>query len=155
MFIETYYDERAPVPGSTSERMIPYPELSGEELTVWQEYLPIRREIRKLSSWFNGETIPDPVITEIERAKRAPGLFDRIEIWSRVDDPMAVGVIGEEKPRYFSIVRWGDAKLTLAQVKRKLSVEKWLLRLTATGGIMVFLVILFTVEAYGWITVGF
>jgi hypothetical protein len=32
---------------------------------------------------------------------------------------MAVGVIGEEKPRYFSIVRWGDAELTLAQVKRE------------------------------------
>ena len=30
MFIETYYDERAPVPGSTSEAVIPYPELSGE-----------------------------------------------------------------------------------------------------------------------------
>ena len=53
MFIETYYDERAPVPGSTSEPMIPYPELSGEELTVWQEYLPIRREIGNLYSRFN------------------------------------------------------------------------------------------------------
>src|SRR4029077_18103648 len=155
MFIETYYDERAPVPGSTNEPMIPYPELSGEELTVWREYLPIRREIRKLSSWFNGEAIPDPVIAEIERAKRVPGLFDRIEIWSRTDDPMAVGLIGEEKPRYFSIVRWGDSKLTVAQVKRRLSVEKWLLRLTATGGIMFFLVTLFAVAAYGWITVGF
>jgi hypothetical protein len=68
---------------------------------------------------------------------------------------MAVGVIGEEKPRYFSIVRWGDAKLTLAQVKRRLRVEKWLLRLTATGGVMFFLVTLFAVMAYGWITVGF
>ena len=29
MFIETYYDERAAVPASTSEPMIPYPELSG------------------------------------------------------------------------------------------------------------------------------
>ena len=48
MFIETYYDERTAVPASTSEPMIPYPELSGEELTVWQEYLPVRREIRKL-----------------------------------------------------------------------------------------------------------
>jgi hypothetical protein len=47
---------------------------------------------------------------------------------------MAVGVIEEENPRYFSIVRWGDAKLTLAQVKRRLWVEKWLLLLTATGG---------------------
>jgi hypothetical protein len=62
---------------------------------------------------------------------------------------MAVGVIGEEKPRYFSIVRWGDAKLTLAQVKRRLRVEKWLLRLTAIGGIMVFLVTLVVVVASG------
>ncbi len=28
MFIETYYDDRAAVPGSTSEPMIPYPELA-------------------------------------------------------------------------------------------------------------------------------
>ena len=48
---------------------------------------------------------------------------------------MAVGVIGEEKPRYFSIVRWGDAKLTVEQLKRRLRVEKWLLLLTALGGI--------------------
>ncbi len=144
MFIETYYDDRAAVPGSLSEPMIPYPELSGEALTVWQEYLPIKRPIRNLYSPFN--TIPDPAIAEIKKATRS---FDRIEIWSRADDPMAVGVIGEEKPRYFSIVRWGDAKLTLAKVKRRLWVEKWLLRLTATGGIMVFLATLFIVVAYG------
>jgi hypothetical protein len=74
------------------------------------------------------------VITEIGKAKKAPDLFDPIEIRSRTGDPMAVGIIGEEKPRYFSIVRWGDAKLTLAQVKKRLHVEKWLLLLTATGG---------------------
>jgi hypothetical protein len=144
MFIETYYDDRAAVPGSLSERMIPYPELSGEELTVWQEYLPIKRPIRNLYSPFN--SIPDPAIAEIKKATRS---FDRIEIWSRADDPMAVGVIGEEKPRYFSIVRWGDAKLRLAQVKRRLRVEKWLLRLTATSGIMIFLVTMFVVVANG------
>jgi hypothetical protein len=149
MFIETYYDERAALPGSTSEPMIPYPELSVVELTVWQEYLPIRREIGNYSR-FN--TIPDPAIAEINKATRS---FERIEIWSRVDDPMAIGVIGEEKPRYFSIVRWGDAKLTLAQVKRRLWVEKWLLPLTATGGILVFLVTIFAPVAYGWITAGF
>ncbi len=147
MFIETYYDERAPVPGSTSEPMIPYPELFGEELTVWQEYLPIRRQIRNLYSWLN--TIPDPVMTEIEKAKRALGLFDHIEIWSRAGDPMAVGVIGEEKPRYFSIVRWGDAELTLAQVKKRLWVEKWLLLLTATVGIMFFLITTFAAMSQG------
>ena len=143
MFIETYYDERAAVPVTTSEPMIPYPELSGEELAVWQEYLPMRREIRNLYSPFT--TIPDPAIVEI---KKATCSFDRIEIWSRAKDPMAVGVIGEEKPRYFSIVRWGDAKLRLAQVKRRLRVEKWLLRLTATGGIG-FLTAMLAAMAYG------
>jgi len=82
MFIETYYDERAAVPATTSEPMIPYPELSGEELAVWQEYLPMRREIRKPFSRFN--TIPDLAIAEIKKATRS---FDRIEIWSRAKDP--------------------------------------------------------------------
>jgi hypothetical protein len=137
MFIETYYDDRATVPGSTNNPMIPYPELLGEELTVWRKYLPVRRPIRKLFSFFNGEIVPGPVITEIERAKRAPGVFDRIEIWSRTGDPMAVGVIGEEKPRYFSIVRWGDSEVTLEQVKERLRVEKWIVWLTSTVGILV------------------
>ena len=86
---------------------------------------------------FNGVPVPDIVSTEVERAKKAPHLFDHIEIWSRTDDPMAVGVIGGAKPRYFSIVRWGDAELTLAQVKRKLRVEKWILSLTWIAGISV------------------
>ena len=132
MFIETYYDDRAPIPGSTSEPLIPYPELSGEELAVWQEYLPIRREMRNLYSRFNA--IPDPAIAEVKKATRS---FERIEIWSRADDPMAVGVIGEEKPRYFSIVRWGDAELTLEQVKERLRVEKWLFGLAAAVGMLV------------------
>ena len=135
MFIETYYDDRVPVLGSTSEPVIPYPELSGEELRVWQKYLPMRRGIRNLSSLF----LPDAAIAEIKKATRS---FERIEIWSRAGDPMAVGVIGEEKPRYFSIVLWGDAELTLAQVKRRLRIEKWLLLLTATGGIGFFAVML-------------
>jgi hypothetical protein len=144
MFIETYYDDRTAAPGSTSEPMIPYPELSGEKLTVWQEYLPIKRPIKNLYSPYN--TIPDPAIAEIKKATRS---FDRIEIWSRAADPMAVGIIGEEKPRYFSIVRWGDAELTLAQIKRRLWIEKWLLRLTATGGILAFLVLTLATRAYG------
>ena len=67
---------------------------------------------------------------------------------------MAVGVIGEENPRYFSIACWGDAELTL-EVKEKLQLEKCLLRLTSTGGILVFLVTMFATVTYGWITVGF
>ena len=149
MFIETYYDERAAVPTSTSQPVIPYPELSGEALTVWREYLPMRREIENLDSRLNRETIPRRVITEIERAKRAPGLFDRIEIWSRTGDPMAVGVIGEEKPRYFSIARWGDSEVTLEQVKDRLRVEKWMIWLTSTVGILVCLAATLIAVAYG------
>lgn len=130
MFLETYYDDRAPVHGSTSEPIIPYPELSGEELRVWRNYFPMRREMRSLYSRFS--TIPELAIAEIKKATRS---FDRIEIWSRAGDPMAVGVIEGKNPRYFSIARWGDAKLTLAQVKRRLWIDKWLLLLTATGGI--------------------
>jgi hypothetical protein len=144
MFKETYYDDRAAVPGSLSERMIPYPELSGEELTVWQEYLPIKRPIRNLYSPFN--SIPDPAIAEIKKATRS---FDRIEIWSRAGDPMAVGVIGEENPRYFSIVRWGGADLTLEQAKKRLRVQKWLLWLTPTVGILSFLVAALAAAARG------
>ena len=149
MFIETYYDERAAVPGSTSEPVIPYPELFGEELTLWRKYLPIKRPIRYLYSRFNIETIPGPVITEIERAQKGPRPFDRIEIWSRTDDPIAVGVIGKEKPRYFSIARWGDAELTLEEVKERLRIEKWLLQLTLTGGILAFLVVTVAALIYG------
>ena len=144
MFIETYHDDRAAVPASTSEPIIPYPELSGEELTVWRNYLPIRREIRNLYTQLFS-TIPDPAIAEIKKATRS---FDRIEIWSRAADPMAVGIIGEEKPRYFSIARWGDADLTLAQAKKRLRVEKWLLWSTSTG-ILSFLVATLVAAARG------
>jgi len=143
MFIETYCDERAPVPSSTSEPVIPYPELLDEELTVWRNYLPMRREIKNLYSPFI--TVPDVVMAEIKKATRS---FDRIEIWSRAQDPMAVGVVGKEKPRYFSIVRWGDAELTMAQVKRRLWVEKWLMLLIWTGGIG-FLAVALIAAAHG------
>ena len=150
MFIETYYDDRATVSGSTSEPMIPYPELLGDELTVWGKYLPMRRQIRNLDSRFNTETIPGRVITEIEKAQKVARPFDRIEIWSRTDDPMAVGVIVEEdKPRYFSIARWGDAELTLEQVKKRLHVEKLILWWTSTGGILVCFAVMVAALAYG------
>jgi hypothetical protein len=137
MFIETYYNDKAAALGNIGETRIPYPELAGEELTVWRKYLPFNRQVENLHHSFNGVPVPDIVSTEVERAKKAPTLFDHIEIWSRTDDPMAVGVIGGAKPRYFSIVRWGDAELTLAQVERKLRVEKWIISLTRIAGISV------------------
>ena len=140
MFVETYYDARAAAPGGTSQTKIPYPELSGEELTVWRQYLPVKKQVGNLHSWFNGEPVPDIVLAEIQRAKKTLHLFDRVEIWSRTSDPMAVGVIGDAKPRYFSIVRWGDAELTLAQVKERLRAEKWLVWFSATWGLCALLI---------------
>src|SRR5215470_10190228 len=128
--------------------MIPYPELSKKELKVWRKYLPIRRPIQNLDSRLNREIIPGPVITEIEKTRK-PRLFDRVEIWSRADDPMAVGIIREEKPRYFSIARWGDAELTIGQVKKRLQAEKWMLWLTSTVGILVFLAATLVAIAHG------
>jgi len=143
MLVETYFDERAPGSANTGEPVIPYPQLLGEALTVWQKYLPIRRPIENLQSWWlDSEVIPGSVITEIERAKNAIGLFDRVEIWRRTGDPMAVGVIEGREPRYFSIVRWGDADITLEQAKERLREEKWVIWFSATWGMCALLILI-------------
>ena len=50
---------------------------------------------------------------------------------------MAVGIIGE---RVFSIARWGDAELTIGQVKRGLLVEQWTVRVIFALIVLIFLV---------------
>ena len=84
----------------------------------------IRRQTRNLDSWLNRETIPGPVITELERAKKAPRLFDRIAIWSRTDDPMAVGIIGEEKPHYFLLCAGGINSPTIWLIDSRAQLHK-------------------------------
>jgi hypothetical protein len=71
MFIETYYKDGAVLPGSTSETVIPYPELTGDELNVWSQYLPFRRPVVSLHPWFNGQTVPDTVIAEWREQKKS------------------------------------------------------------------------------------
>jgi hypothetical protein len=126
MFIETYYDETKAAPTSTGEPPMPYPELVGGELALWQSYLPIKRGIGRVYKWFEF-TAPEPIVTEVKKVRQT-GLFDRMEIWSRRDpDPMVVGLTfpNGAKTRYYSIARWGDAKITLEEVKRKLRLQKW------------------------------
>jgi len=123
MFIETYYDERSTFCATSDEPAIPYPELVGEELKLWKRYLPTMRELENVAFWLH-DNVPHLVMEQLEKAQKTPRLFDRIEIWSRTGDPMAVGVIGGKQTRYFSIARWGDAKLTLEQVKKRLWVEE-------------------------------
>jgi hypothetical protein len=84
----------------------------------------------------------NPKLTrELEKVRQSPCLFERIEVWSRSGDPMAVGVIGGERPRYFSIARWGDARVTLEQVKKRLRMEEWVLRLVPIAGYLVIFLI--------------
>ena len=147
MFIETYYDERRAIPASSGETVIPYPELVGEELSLWQRYLPVKTQLGDVP-YSLYDNIPYAVIEAVEKARKAPSLFERIEIWSRSGDPMAVGVIGGEPTCYFSIARWGDAKLTIKQVKKRLQVEKWLFRLLPVGMILIFLLGIFALIAY-------
>src|SRR5215470_13541783 len=116
MFIENYYDERYMGPTSSREPAIPYPELVGEELSLWQRYLPVRTELGNVP-WLYDNT-PHVVSEELDKARKSLCLFERIEILSRSGDPMAVGVMRGEQTRYFSIARWGDAKLTHEQVKK-------------------------------------
>ena len=85
------YDAFCSVPASSCEPAIPYPELAGEELSVWQRYLPVTTELGKVPFWFYHT--PQPFIEQVEKAQKQH-LFDRIEIWSRAGDPMAVGVMG-------------------------------------------------------------
>jgi hypothetical protein len=147
MFIETYYDERAAFPATSRELVIPYPELVGEELNLWQRYLPAKAKLGDglLALYDN---TPNVVIEAVEKARRTPGLFERIEIWSRSGDPMAVGVVGGDHPCYFSIARWGDAKLTIEQVKKRLQLEKWLFRLLPVGMVLIFLLGILTLVTY-------
>ena len=142
MFIETYYDERHLIPAGLGAPAIPYPELTGEELTVWQTYLPVATELVDMPAWFYDIT-PQPVVEQVQKAQ-SQRLFDRIEIWSRSGDPMAVGVLDGGQIRYFSIARWGDAELTLEQVKKRLRLEDCLLTLIPVTMILLFLVLTLT-----------
>ncbi len=129
MFVETYYDEKAAIPASADEPAIPYPELVGEELNLWQKYLPVKRDVGTLQYWF----YPPPYLARAatEKAKETR-LFDRIEVWSRSDpDPMVVGIssLYGDKTRYYAVVRWGDAAITLEQVKKRLRLDQLLNRI--------------------------
>jgi hypothetical protein len=144
MFIETYYDERRSGFDGTGERIIPYPELVGEELAAWRQYLPIKHTFGIYSLELG---VPEPVLSEV-RQLRATRLFDRIEIWARKDpDPMAVGIIAPdgERTRYYSIARWGDAEITLGEVKGKLRLQEVVSRAILTAAILLVMVSIFLV----------
>lgn len=144
MFIETYYDERRSGFDGSGEPVIPYPELIGEELAAWRQYLPIKHTFGFYSLELG---VPERVLSEV-RQVRATGLFDRIEIWARKDpDPMAVGIIapGGARTRYYSIARWGDAEITLAEVKRKLRLQEIVSRAILSAAVVLVMLSVFLV----------
>ncbi len=145
MFIETYYDETKSALVGAGEQLIPYPELVGEDLAAWRQYLPITTA---LGTWFE-LTAPGRVQLEVKRL-RETRLFDRIEIWARKDpDPMAVGIIAPdgEKIHYYSIARWGDAEITLQEVKKKLRLQELLSRAILCAAILLVLASIFLVAS--------
>jgi hypothetical protein len=146
MFIETYYEERPAFPTSLGELVVPYPELTGEVLSLWQSYLLVSTKLEDAPYWLR-DNMPGVILEQLGKAQKT-NLFDRIEIWTRSGDPMAVGVTGGEHTRYFSIVRWGDAKLTLEQVKKRLRAEKWLFRLLPVAIVVIFLVGIVTLALF-------
>ena len=144
MFIETYYDERRSAFDGSGERVIPYPELVGEELAAWRQYLPIKHAFGMYSLELD---MPESVLSEV-RHVRATRLFDRIEVWARKDpDPMAVGVIapGGATTRYYSIARWGDAEITLDEVKRKLRLQEMVSRAILSAAVVLVMLSIFLV----------
>jgi len=46
-------------------------------------------------------------------------------------------------------VRWGDAELTLEQVKKRLRIEQGMLWLTSVGGILFCLAVILALVTYG------
>jgi hypothetical protein len=144
MFIETYYDETRSGFEGSGERLIPYPELVGEALAAWRRYLPIKHTFGIYSLALG---VPEPVLSDVRRL-RATRLFDRIEIWARKDpDPMAVGVIAQDdgRTRYYSIARWGDAEITLNEVKRKLRQQEMVSHVILTAAILLVMASIFLV----------
>ena len=144
MFIETYYDERRSGFDGSGEPVIPYPELLGEELAAWRQYLPIKHAFGIYSLELG---VPERVLSEV-RHVRATRLFDRIEIWARKDpDPMAVGIIAPDgaKTRYYAIARWGDAEITLAEVKRKLRLQEIVSRAILSAAVVLVMLSIFLV----------
>jgi hypothetical protein len=92
----------------------------GEELSLWQRYLPVRTELENVPFSFH-DNMPHRVIEQLEKAQKAPHLFERIDIWSRTGDPMAVGVAVGEPTRYFSIARWGGCETHARAGKKKIA----------------------------------
>jgi len=144
MVIETYYDETRRGFDGTGERLIPYPELVGEELAAWRQYLPIKHTFGIYSLELG---VPEPVLGDVRRL-RTTRLFDRVEIWARKDpDPMAVGVIAPDggRTRYYSIARWGDAEITIDEVKRKLRLQEVVSRAILSAAILLVMASIFLV----------
>jgi hypothetical protein len=111
---------------------------------LWRQYLPIKHTFGIYSLELG---IPEPVLSDVRRL-RATRLFDRVEIWARKDpDPMAVGIVAPEdgRTRYYSIARWGDAEITLDEVKRKLRLQEMVSRAILTTATLLVMISIFLV----------
>lgn len=115
-----------------------YTELSGYELNILMSYLP-RWYSRQEGDWKNYrfDVVPTEVLEEINFALSLQ-IFDDLEIWTpeRINDPMAVGVVGRHggsrssgSARFFRISRWGESLRTFKEIEEKIlktRIHNWL-----------------------------
>ncbi len=109
---------------------IPYPEITGYDLVIWDAFLPSSYSCKK-KEWeeYYFDCIPQSALDEIESACDA-NVFTDIEIWTpekRRTDPLAVGVLGSRGAnnrfaggRFFKIVRWGESLLPFEEIERRM-----------------------------------
>lgn len=117
-----------------------YTELTGEELEMWQKFLPTHYHVRD----FAYDSIPEKALDELETAQ-GMGCFDSIAIWTpehndlkgrlqqrasnirrsigsalqRSLDPLAVGMIEDHNgtQHFYAIVRWAESLEPVETIK--------------------------------------
>jgi hypothetical protein len=121
-----------------STRAIPYPEFTGEELSIWREFLPTRYmksaagdpQMNALVAFGSGsrdiagytfDLIPIEALREMKKAKDMK-VFSDIQIWTPEEisvDPMAVGVTNIGGGRFYQIVRWGESLKPFEEIREE------------------------------------
>jgi len=113
-----------------------FPLLSGEDLTIWREYLPTRYDDREPGimmiapprlAWYRFDAIPVSVL-ELWQTLKQEGAFANYEIWTPEKAPQAVtdpilagytsGGAGTTGP--YLIARWGESLKPFADIKREI-----------------------------------
>ncbi|MBI3607177.1 MAG: hypothetical protein HY207_04335 [Nitrospirae bacterium] len=105
-------------------KRIPFRPLTGQEQSVWEEYLPTRYVSQE--EWSRSrrggrglrdyalDLIPVPVLDVWNHCVLA-GYFESYEIWAADVDPVLVGRLG---PLTFLLARWGESLRPFTEIQK-------------------------------------